>query len=157
MDNNMNDEVIEKINEADVEEIPPTPIAPSAPEPNFAEDERENSYAGDANSYAETTTSYEIDENPDEKTAKILGIISLVTGILSILCCCFTGVAFVFGAAAVVCGIISIKKSNTYKGISAAGIACGAFGLLVFVIAVILGGAADAIMKYTNFDIDEFI
>ena len=148
MDYNMDDEVVEKLNDADVEEIPPTPVAPSAPDPNFTE--QENSYQGSANDYT-------FESDPDEKTSKVLGIVSLVCGILSLLCCCFTGMSFVLAAAAVVCGIISIKKSDAYKGIAVAGIACGCVGIVVFIILIIIGGAMGTIMNYLNINIDDII
>lgn len=145
----MNDEIVEKINEADVEEIPPTPIAPSAPEPNFTESEGAN-YAGSANSYA-------VESEPDEKPAKVLAIVSLICGIVSLLCCCITGLAFVCAAAAIVCGIISIKKSDSYKGMAIAGIVCGGVGLACFFIMVLSAQTLAKIIDYNDINIDDFI
>jgi len=124
MSENMNDEVIEKINEADAEEIPPAPIAPEAEEPNFTEAEGgSETFAGSANSYASVDDS--------EKTAKILGIISLVAGIISLTCCCIVGFNIIVSIVAIVTGIISIKKGEIAKGLAIAGIACGVVGLVL--------------------------
>ena len=128
---NVNEEV-ENVN-AQAEEIPP--VAPEAPNPNFTEGQGAG-YAGSANSYATT-------DNSDE-VGKILGIVSLVTGILSLLCCCIWGLSIVCAIAAIVTGIISLKKSSVAKGLAIAGIACGGVGLVIAICMLAFAGLAAA-------------
>lgn len=140
---------IETLGADQVEEIPPTPIAPEAPEPNFTEAE------GGSSSF-ETYTS---EADPDEQTAKVLAIVSLVAGILSLICCCASCIEIPFGIIAVVCGIISIKKSPSSKGMAIAGIACGGVGIVVCVLLIVFAQALGAIGDLVNvqgIDFDEF-
>ncbi len=57
-----------------------------------------------------------------------LAVASLVTGILSILCCCI-GVGALFGIAAIILGCVSLSQRKG-KGLAIAGIITGAFGLI---------------------------
>lgn len=144
MEENYNEE-IEKVDETMAEEIPPEPKAPEAPTPNF--------------SSADSSTMYEdVANDPDENTAKVLAIVSLVAGIVSLLCCCITYVAGVAAVAAIVCGIISINKSSSYKGMAIAGIICGGVGIVIFGVIVILGVFASGLANlFENVvDVNEF-
>lgn len=125
MEENMNDEVIEKINEADAEEIPPT------------QEDYTSQYQSEDAGYTTTDDS--------EHVAKILGIVSLVTGILSLLCCCITGLNIVFGIAAIVTGIISVKKGESARGLAIAGIICGGLGTVISICMIAFAGFISAI------------
>ena len=148
MDDYLNND-IEKINEEDVEIIPP-PVAPEAPKPDFVaggsvDDEQETSYGASAgegytnDTYAGTANSYATTDD-GENVAKILGIVSLVTGILSLLCCCIPILSLLLAVAAVVTGIISIKKGNSVKGLAIAGIVCGSIGVVIGIVLAVMGG-----------------
>lgn len=74
--------------------------------------------------------------------SKVLSIVSLVLGILSIVssfCCCAVGVPCgIFGIAAIVTGFISKKKNCEGQGMALAGIITGAAGIVIGVIVLAL-------------------
>lgn len=57
-------------------------------------------------------------------------VASMVCGILSLLCCCIPGMGFLLSVAAVVLGIVSLKKNCEGQGMAIAGLVCGGLGLL---------------------------
>ena len=73
--------------------------------------------------------------------SKVFAIISLVCGIVSLLCSCCGWLSIVVAVAAIVLGIISINKQENAKGMAIAGIVCGGVGLLVAVVFLIAGAA----------------
>lgn len=71
-------------------------------------------------------------EAPKKNTC---GIVSLVLGILStVLACCCYYISIPLGVAAVILGVVSMKKQETTKGFAIAGIVLGSIG---FVFAVV--------------------
>jgi hypothetical protein len=70
-----------------------------------------------------------------------MAIIALICGILSILCCAVPGLGFILSIAALVLGIIEIKRigrnesSIKGKGMATAGIILGAAGIVLGIIA----------------------
>ncbi len=71
-------------------------------------------------------------EAPKKNTC---GIVSLVLGILStVLACCCYYISIPLGVAAVILGVVSMKKQETTKGFAIAGIILGSIG---FVFAVV--------------------
>lgn len=89
----------------------------------------------EASTPVETAEVFNVEEpvSKSDKTAKTLGIVSIVlavvTAILTILCGCFA--SGTFGLAGIICGVIScIKGSNKTKGI---------IGIIANVAAIILG------------------
>ena len=76
--------------------------------------------------------------------SKVFAIISLVCGILSVLCCCTGWMGLVLSIAAIVLGILSINKQEDAKGMAIAGIVCGAVGVLLGLVIVIMGAAFSA-------------
>jgi hypothetical protein len=78
-----------------------------------------------------------------------MAIIALICGILSLLCCAVPGLGFILSIAALVLGIIEIKRiernesSANGKGMAIAGIILGAaglvFGIILWAILVPLG------------------
>ena len=68
---------------------------------------------------------------------KTLGwsVASMVTGILSVVCCCFGWTGIIFGIAAIVLSVVSRKSLGYFDGMSIAGLVVGIFGL-VFGIAI---------------------
>ncbi len=71
--------------------------------------------------------------------SKVFAIISLVCGIVSLVCSCCGWLSIIVAVAAIVLGIISINKQENAKGMAIAGIVCGGAGLLVSVIILIVG------------------
>lgn len=62
----------------------------------------------------------------------IMGIISMILGIISMLCCCWFGfLGLIISGAAIVLGILSIKRKEKNSGMAVAGIICGSIGLLL--------------------------
>lgn len=155
MDNEIrnDDEIVEKINDADAEEIPPTPVRTMDDADASQKNDKTDTYAGDANGYAQeerstraqyTSNVYENAGMPSESesTARVLGVVALVCGILSLICCCSSNVSIICALAAVICGILSIKKANTYRGIAMAGIICGSIALVIVIIFAAFRGLA---------------
>lgn len=95
---------------------------------------------------------------PEEKQSNVFAIISMIAGIVSILCCCFGAVGIVIAVAAVVLGIISIKKEEPKKGMAIAGIVCGGVGLILAVVIIAAGTAfMDTYMEMLPEDVKEQI
>lgn len=73
--------------------------------------------------------------------SKAFSIVSLVTGILSVLigCCCNPYIAIILGVVAIVFAALSKKKNGKFGGLAVAGLVCGivgtAFGVLSIIIA----------------------
>src|SRR5699024_11793461 len=65
-------------------------------------------------------------------TSKGLAIISLIAGILAMLVCPVPFLGFLMGAAAVVIGIIALRKPQS-KGMNLTGIITGGIGALLWV------------------------
>lgn len=76
---------------------------------------------------------------PEEKAT--LAIVSLCTGIASIVICC-CGLNIPLAIAAIITGILCKKNNKPGQGMALAGIICGAVGILVFIINFIVGFAA---------------
>jgi hypothetical protein len=74
-----------------------------------------------------------------------LGLVSMILGIVSIpaICCAFLGI--LAGAAAVVLGVLGMRKAAagqaTNRGQALAGVICGSIGLVISVISLIAGFA----------------
>ena len=90
-----------------------------------------------------------MNDNAEEVKAEVVGsedrpgpmaIIALICGILSILCCAIPGLGFILSIAALVLGIIEVKRigrnesSTKGKGMAIAGIILGAAGLVFGII-----------------------
>ncbi len=82
----------------------------------------------------------------ENKNTGVFGIISLILGILSILCCWFPFFNLVFSVSAVVLGIIELK--NIKRGVSSSngkvmaiiGIILGSIIMLLFLISISIFG-----------------
>lgn len=80
---------------------------------------------------------------PEEKKPGTgFAVASLVTGILSLVCCCVLGVPVVFGILAIVFAVINKKQAGEMNGMALAGLVCGiagaALGLLLFAYQIVL-------------------
>ena len=72
----------------------------------------------------------------------VWGIISLVLGIGSVLCCGCPGVGLIAAVAAVILGCVGIiisRRCGRVNGLAIAGLACGGVGILVGAIALAMG------------------
>ena len=72
--------------------------------------------------------------------SSVFAIISLVCGIVSVLCCCCGWLSIILGVGAIVLGIISLNNHEDGRGMAIAGIICGGIGTLMAVVIIILGG-----------------
>ena len=66
-------------------------------------------------------------EKPAESSA--LSIVSLVAGIIGLVCCC--GTAMLPNVVAIVCAAIALAKKNAGKGMAIAGLVLGIVGTLI--------------------------
>ncbi len=85
------------------------------------------SYGGDS-SYTDSVN----------KGSSALGIVSMVFGILSIVCCCSVCIGVIMSIVAVICGIIHLNKKGAGKGFGIAGIITGALGLLLSIVMLVI-------------------
>lgn len=121
------------------------PIAPEAPEPNFSEADVAGTEYESKSSADAAGTQYESKSSAYvEQETKVLGIISLVCGILSVVCCCGCYFPLVTGIAAVVLGIVSLKKEPSAKSLAIAGIICGAIGGVLGICGIIFSAVINA-------------
>lgn len=115
-----------------------------APTPEYSAPEQETVYTEPA---------------PENQTS-VFAIISLVAGILSILCCCSQWICVILAVTAIVLGILSMNKEESGRGMAIAGIICGGVGLVLGIIVIIvgaIGGAASALDNGSMEDIIERI
>lgn len=81
---------------------------------------------------------YQVDpayQQPSEK--KVFGIISLICGILSILCCWVPVLNWILNLGGIICGIVSLVKHEDKKGLAIAGIICSSLGIIVCIILIV--------------------
>ena len=93
----------------------------------------------------ESTPVYEETYAEPDKQSKAFAIVALVCGILSLLCSCCGWFGIILSIAAIVFGILSINKEEDAKGMAIAGIVCGAIGLLIAIVVVIMGAALSSL------------
>ena len=85
-------------------------------------------------------TEYETASVEEEEETSILGLISMIFGILSVTfgCCgfcCMNGwLGIIMSTTALVLGIVSLVKGEKKKGMAIAGIVCGGVGLLIAIV-----------------------
>lgn len=89
----------------------------------------------------QSTSGYVNDVTEKKSSGKGLAIASMIFGILAFLCCCINLVGLLFGAIAIVLGIISIKSSGEGKGMAITGIVLGSLGALSGLVSIIFGMA----------------
>lgn len=111
------------------------PVAPEAPKPNFTQ--------------AESMGSVPDNDQP----GRVYAIISLICGIVSVVCCCACWLPIVCGVAAVVFGIISLNKQPHGNTMAVVGIVCGSVGALIGLVMVVIGGILGAGSESVNNDV----
>ena len=88
-----------------------------------------------------------------EQKGNALAIVSLVTGILSIVCCCVPIASWITGAAGIVCGALGMKRCEKV-GMARVGMILGivgvVFGTIMFIVnlVLLLTGNADPYYYY---------
>lgn len=114
---------------------------------NFGEKVADNignavSGAGEAiNNAIQPNAIYNSDGAPVQEGSKVLAIVSLVCGILAIVssCCCLAGIPnILFGAGAIVTGILTKNKKLPGDKLALAGIITGGIGAAIGVITAII-------------------
>ena len=89
--------------------------------------------------YARGSQEYAYQTVMNNGRPKTLGwsLASMITGILSVVCCCFGWTGLIFGIAAVVLAVVSRRNLGYFDGMSIAGLILGIFGI-VFGVAMIV-------------------
>ena len=102
----------------------------------FYNDNNENQQENN-NPYGQNNNEYAFNVLNSKGKPKTLGwsVASMVTGILSVVCCCFGWTGIIFGIAAIVLSVVSRKSLGYFDGMSIAGLVVGIFGL-VFGVAI---------------------
>ena len=77
---------------------------------------------------------------PPPKPSKVFGIISMVLGIISLLCVGGVWSCGLFPIAGLILGIISRKKNEEPKALSLVGIITSVLGLIVAILFLVFGG-----------------
>lgn len=77
------------------------------------------------------------DQLKPEQDKKTLAIVSLVLGIISLVCCMCPGVPIISSIAAVIVGAISINKKQGGKGMAIAGVILGSIGILMGIVSLV--------------------
>ena len=76
---------------------------------------------------------YSYGQMPEQKpSANACQIISLILGILSIICCCFGIISTVFAIAGIILAIVGNKKQK--HGVGTGGLVCSIIGLVLSLI-----------------------
>ena len=81
-----------------------------------------------------------------------LGLISMIAGIVSLVCCCSAPINFVPAIAAVVLGILAMRKCKSGKAV--AGLVTGGIGILLAIIYLVAGSALTSTLEDTLNDFD---
>ena len=87
--------------------------------------------SGEYDPYAEMNNPYA--QMPEQKpSANACQVISLILGILSIICCCFGLVSVLFAVAGIILAIVGNKKQK--HGVGTGGLVCSIIGLVLSLI-----------------------
>ena len=107
---------------------------------NNSENQNNNGqYGANNGQYARGSQEYAYQTVMNNGRPKTLGwsLASMITGILSVVCCCFGWTGLIFGIAAVVLAVVSRRNLGYFDGMSIAGLILGIFGI-VFGVAMIV-------------------
>ena len=92
-----------------------------------------------ANAGSSAGTSYEQTAAAANNT-KTLGIISMILGIFSLICCCTCWLGIIAGVASIILGIVSLKNEPAAKTMAIIGIVCGGVGVAIGLVGAIIAG-----------------
>lgn len=118
---------------------------------NNMNNQSEYTYTAD-NTNAATDYTYAANDSYEvvEKKSNALAIVALVTGILSIVCCCSPIVSWLTGAAGIVCGVLGMKKCEKI-GMARIGMILGivgvVLGVIMFIINLVVGFSGESFMS----------
>lgn len=87
---------------------------------------------------------------PAKKETNGLSIASLVTGILSVTCCCGSILGIILSIVAIVLGAISKKQQKENNTMALVGIILGAVGIVIAIVCLVLGFGAGIIAGITE-------
>ena len=120
-----------------------------------AETSSDNAYTNDSVKYESAQDSYSKDDNEsyatyeDKKSESVgLAVASLVCGIISILSCITCCGGIFIGIAAIVLGIIAITNNYGGRGMAIGGIACGAVGLIITIVFIVICSMSDVFSAF---------
>lgn len=107
-----------------------------------------------ANQFATPASSYQAVTAPKkDKTGIAFAIISLVCGILGLICCCLLGIwSLIITIPGLVLGIVSLIKKFAGKGMAIAGVICSG---LAIVLAIVLAIFSALGLSYLNDYMDD--
>lgn len=97
----------------------------------------DDSSSGSSSGFYESSETYtDYSENYEEEGGGGIGfaIASLVCGCLSIMCCWFPCLGWIFPIVAIVMGVITVVKKYDGKGFAIAGIITGGLGILLTIL-----------------------
>lgn len=97
------------------------------------------------NNVYETVETVEVVDSGNRSS--VFAVISLVCGILALLCSCCGWLSITVSVAAVVLGILSLNRQEPDRGLAIAGIVCGGVGLLIAVLILIFATAASNVLN----------
>lgn len=105
--------------------------------------------------YQDNTGSLQTNSQPagEQKETNALAIVSLILGIIAIICSCCGWVGIIFGIAGIICAVFANKQGKS--GLAKAGLICSivgiALGLILTILVVVMGvgvGMTDALNGY---------
>ncbi len=150
-------EVTETVSEV-AQEIPPVQPQP-VPVPESAPQMQYSNVTPAYNAYQQGP----VNAGP-QGPSKALAIVSLVLGILSIVCCWCGGFSgLLMSIPAVVCGAIALAKKMGGKGMAIAGVICGGIAIILSIITGAVTASAPSfydeymdVLEDYGIDVDDF-
>jgi len=125
---NKAEEVIENVTDTIAETVTPEP---QASEPVYQ-----------TPVYSQPYQQTVVNDQPVQGESKVLAIISMILGILSLVCCCWFGFfGIIVSVAGIAVGIIALATKKGGKGMAVAGIICSAIGLILAIITTSLSAS----------------
>ena len=89
-----------------------------------------NNYNEQKNDFNENEYAFQTLTRYGKPKTMAWSVVSLVVGIISVVCCCFGWSGIVLGAFAVVSSMLSRRTLGYFDGMSIAGLVLGIFGLV---------------------------
>lgn len=91
----------------------------------------------------DTENPYRAESDLAKRKTHAFSVVSLVTGIFSILCCCSAYGGLVLGVCAIVFAIVSRRHLGYFEGMALAGLVCGIMGTLFSLLIILLSVGVD--------------
>ncbi len=88
--------------------------------------------------------------DPDQESSA-MAVVSLVLGILSIVCCCIPWLPTLFAIIGLILGIIVLAKGKPGKVMAIIAIVCSGISILLALVGLIAGTALTSNPEYQNF------